>query len=586
MVRMRKGICAVISIIMVLGFCLTSSAESVYTPGSYTASVEARGGMMTVEVTVSEDRIESVTIVEHNESIGISDYAIEHVPQDIVTYQSLGIDTVAGCTITSASIIAAAGNALSQAGADVAALRGVEVVKQLEPVSDITTQVVVAGGGVSGLLAAMTAADHGADVVLIEKLPYLGGSLIVAGGGMVTVDSRLLDDTDIDDSLEPVLERMRTQNETSIRDMDYEFAGNLLAQTGATMDYIAYDLGLEEYYYYEGLTYFGAGYEEVYRYTEVLENLGATIIRDATVTDIIMNDGKAAGVAVTSEAGDFTVTADKVIIATGGASYDNERMLEANPELAIIDFFNEAVVGNTGDGFRMLEEVGALMGDGPYIKAAMPDYSTAFHFTWRTNQSFANQIVVNAEGNRIASESMSKIYYNTYMLRNPSPAYYAIFDTVNTDQDFVAQMRELSQRENPRIVVYAETIEELAEKAGIDPANLRATFDRYQQMCENRVDEDFGKNPANMIPYAEEGGYFAAYQMPASWGTIGGAMTDEYMRVLSEDGSVIENLFAVGENATSNLFADYYFGGFSLGYYTTQGRIAAETAVAEINAAT
>ena len=47
---------------------------------------------------------------------------------------------------------------------------------------------------------------------------------------------------------------------------------------------------------------------------------------------------------------------------------------------------------------------------------------------------------------------------------------------------------------------------------------------------------------------------------------------------------MIPNVFAVGECATSMLFGDYYFGGYSLGFYTAAGKIAAETAVAEINA--
>ena len=149
----------------------------------------------------------------------------------------------------------------------------------------------------------------------------------------------------------------------------------------------------------------------------------------------------------------------------------------------------------------------------------------------------------------------------------------------------MAKLEEYAAEDNARVVVYAETIEELAEKLGMDPAVLRATFDRYQENCQNGEDPDFGKSAANLVPYAEEGGYYAAYLRPASWGTIGGVMTDETMHVLREDGSVIENVFAVGETATSRLFGDYYLGGFSLGLYTTAGRIAAETAVAELNGA-
>lgn len=69
---------------------------------------------------------------------------------------------------------------------------------------------------------------------------------------------------------------------------------------------------------------------------------------------------------------------------------------------------------------------------------------------------------------------------------------------------------------------------------------------------------------------------------PASWGTIGGVLTDDTFHALSESGEAVQNLFAVGELATSTLFGDYYFGGFSLGFYTAAGHVAAETAVAEL----
>lgn len=63
----------------------------------------------------------------------------------------------------------------------------------------------------------------------------------------------------------------------------------------------------------------------------------------------------------------------------------------------------------------------------------------------------------------------------------------------------------------------------------------------------------------------------------------GGALTDDTFHVLAENGDAFENVFAVGEVATSRLFGDYYFGGFSLGFYTAAGHIAAETAVAELS---
>ena len=568
----------------------TESAEGIhYTPGTYTGTAAGRGGDITVEVTVTEDAITAIDVVEHQETPGISDYPLTELPAQIIEYQSLNVDSVTGATLTSYGVVQAVTNALEQAGADTDALSEVEINREAEPAQDMTTQVVVAGGGMSGLMAAATAAHSGADVILVEKLPFAGGSLILAGGGFATAESEVVSAMGADDSLERIMDYFRMVNETSERQPDYDFVEYLLGETGATIDYMTNEFGMEPTYSDRGdyiRTNFGEGWQEVQSLLQILEDEGATVLLNTEATNIVMEDGAAAGLQVTGEGGDFTIHADKVIIATGGASWDRERLLEANPELETVALNEQAIRGNSGDGFRMLEEVGAQTGEGPFIKSAYPDFSVAFRFTWRNNPTVSNNLVVDADGNRFANEApYNSMMLNQNMLTHESPAYYAIFDTVNTDETFLALMEEYAADDNPNVVVYAETIEELAGKLNMDPEVLRATYDRYQEMCANGVDEDYGKSADNLIPYDEEGGFYAAYLQAASWGTIGGAITDRQFHVLDENDEPIANLYAVGESATSTLFGDYYLGGFSLGYYSAAGRIAAQTAVEELGIA-
>ena len=149
---------------------------------------------------------------------------------------------------------------------------------------------------------------------------------------------------------------------------------------------------------------------------------------------------------------------------------------------------------NTGDGFIMLEDAGAQMGEGPFVKAATPDFSSYFRFTWANNPNFINNLLINADGERFMNEAPNNnnIMTTTYMLRYPSTAYYAIFDEGNTDEGFLELLEEASGRGSKQIAVFGETIEELAEKLEMDPAVLRATYDRYQEECLNGEDEDFG----------------------------------------------------------------------------------------------
>lgn len=571
------------------GVLEASAGEISFTPGTYTGIADGRGGTMIVEVTVSDSAIESITVKDHLETQGIADLPLEQIPVDIVEYQSLGVDMISGATLTSYGVINAVSDALEQAGGDVAALKQVAVEKEVPAAEDMTTQVVVAGGGMAGLMSAVTAAHEGAQVILLEKLPFVGGSLFLAGGGMVTADSEVIGGMGADDSLERTVDYFKMVHETSEREPDYEFVEYLLGQTGSTIDYMENELGMEPTYSDRGdyiRTNFGDGRQEVESLKKIFEEEGGTILVNAQVTDIIMEDGKATGVKVKGQGGDFTVTADKVIIATGGASWDHDMLYGANPELNTVALSEQAIKGNSGDGFRMLEAVGAKMGEGPFIKSAYPDFSLAFRFTWRNNPTVNDSLVVDSEGNRFANEApYNSMMLNKNMLRHESPAYYALFDTVHTNEDFLKLMEEKAADDDKNVVVYAETIEELAEKLDMDPSALRATYDRYQEMCEKGEDADFGKDASHLVAYDEAGGFYGAYLQSASWGTIGGALTDRQFHVLDENDAPIENLFAVGETATSTLFGDYYLGGFSLGYYSAAGRIAAQTAVEEINKA-
>lgn len=93
-------------------------AETIFQSGTYTAKAEGKMGSITVEVTFSETAIESITILDHQETPGISDAAIERIPTDIITWQSLAVDTVTGATHTSNAIIQAVTDCVLQAGGD------------------------------------------------------------------------------------------------------------------------------------------------------------------------------------------------------------------------------------------------------------------------------------------------------------------------------------------------------------------------------------------------------------------------------------------------------------------------------------
>ena len=120
---MKKIISTAVSALLVLSLAGCSGSSSAggsaagkFKAGTYTGTADGKNGPVTVEVVLSADKIESVTVKEHSETAGISDPAIENLPGKIVEAQSTAVDGESGATVTSDAIKAAVDDALAQAG--------------------------------------------------------------------------------------------------------------------------------------------------------------------------------------------------------------------------------------------------------------------------------------------------------------------------------------------------------------------------------------------------------------------------------------------------------------------------------------
>ena len=180
-----------LSLVLCLTLCLlcVATASAAYTAGTYTGVATGIGGDITVAVTFSDSAITAVEIKSHSETPGISDPAIARIPEAIVASQSLGVDTITGCTVTSKGIIEAVADAATLAGADVDALRAVEVAKaEAGDTIEKTVDVVVVGAGGASIAAASAAVENGATVLVLEKTAAAGGNTLASGLAMNAAD--------------------------------------------------------------------------------------------------------------------------------------------------------------------------------------------------------------------------------------------------------------------------------------------------------------------------------------------------------------------------------------------------------------
>lgn len=567
-----------------------SEASGAFRAGTYTAAAKGMGGDVTVEVTVTADEITDIRVTSHKETPGISDMPIKQIPAKIVETQSLAVDTIAGATITSDAILVAVADCLSQAGADVEALRNkkVEVVKA----EDITREadVIVIGAGGAGLAAAVTANQAGASVIVIEKTPKAGGNTILAGGALNAVDEGSETALSTKDSVE--LHYQQTY-EGGDKQGDPELVRTLVTNAWDGVEWLQ-GLGME----FKPGTFtvlggmwprahkpvepVGTGFFKTYdAYISSHDNI--EIMFNTKATDFIIEDGKVIGVVATGETGNkVTLTAKKgVVLATGGFAANVEMRQKFNKAWATLDGTIKSTnpPSSTGDGIAMAEAVKAQLVQMENIQLLpMGDPETG-SLSGNIEMGVENRIFVNDEGNRFVDEGARRDVMTAALFEQPNAHMWVILDshdypTGNEKNNFNESINELIAAGR---AFKGETLEELAGQIGVDPANLAAAVTEFNTHVDAKTADSFGRTLyANKI---DKGPFYAGARVPTVHHTMGGVKINAEAQVIDVDGNIIPGLFAAGE-VTGGIHGSNRLGGNALTDTVVFGRIAGTNAAA------
>ncbi|MBN1319699.1 MAG: FAD-binding protein [Thermoleophilia bacterium] len=485
------------------------------------------------------------------------------------------------------------------------------------------TDVVVMAAGLSGLAAAISAAENGAKVIAFEKAGTTGGAANM-GMGPLGVGSRFQRHHMI--SITPGEAFRKHMNFTHWR-VDPRLVREIYFKSGETIDWLE-DMGVEfltvtpvyptpeilrpyatsEPTWHvvkpaDGSTQLGprmAG-PMLKAMTERAEDLEVDIRLNTPVKDLIKEEGRVVGVIAEDQNGEkIEARAKAVIVATGGAG-DNPKMIKEYTGYEWgKDLFSFRVPGMDGDGLNMAWEVGAAKTDVLLEIMYLVPENLATPNNFIIDGAFRQPCLwVNSKGRRFMNEDAiaNTTFAGNAIATQPGKFAYSIFDSAllkkykKRGSDITSHVHPLDMFDHfeeavdgalaagYKHVFKADGLKELAEQSGIDPEVLAETVEEYNDLCDGGFDELFEKDH-RYLQLITKPPYYACRYFPSAYGTLGGIRINHKAEVLDEDYEPIPGLYAAGLDACT-IYGDSYpfiLPGNTMGFALNSGRIAGENA--------
>ena len=577
------------------------STTAVYKAGTYEGTGRGMMGEIRVKVTVDETSIRQVEVVSQNDTEmigwGLETAPVELLSRQIVEYQSLNLDAVTGATVTSNGVKAAVANALEASGVDVSLLQNGPKAVSGSVDEELTCDVVVAGAGAAGLMAAVEAAYNGANVIVVEKAGVLTGSA-TRNGGLLMASGTPYTDVDNEALIDFLYAEIGNKNvdEERIRgfvegsaDMlaFFESLGTVIENVQNICDGVVelpvvYNAAKENPDGVVDLKPWTISIGSLYMaplYEKAVE-LGVEFRFNTPMTSLTTDDeGGVNGILCERKDGTrVVIQADATILATGGFAGDPARIL-ANKTMKEGQFYYVGANTNTGEGMMAAQAVGAAVryeDDMPFLATLQNKYtSTKFR-----------SLMITPEGEHFTKEYD---YHNAVSADLNRAgwcyAYEIIDESFGDDSSYAAAIAAAADGSAGGAVIVASSVQELAEKLGMDAAVLGQTLERYNEMCAKGVDEDYGKIAEYLKPIATDGSrtLYALKDTENVTDSFGGIKTDPTAHVLSENGERIPGLYAAGAVAFTDWIDVEYPGcGYGFGTALYMGRMAGTHAASDL----
>lgn len=527
---------AKLGIALALGGVLAATASAAaLKDGTWKGQGQGRNGAVVVEMTVKSGHIADVKVVKHSETAGISDAALARIPGEIVQAQSTGVDAVTGATMTSNGIKGAVANAIRAAGGDPAQFAAAVVPKKTaKKVIKENADIVVVGAGGSGISAAVKAETLGKKVILIEKMPTIGGATVLNAGTLIATGSKYQRD---------VMHETKDSPELAYKDIfrvgkdrnDPVLVKMVTEKVGGVVDWLIYDMKIP---YGPAATQYpdhsanrqlgvkGRSVNFLHLMKDKFLGMGGKLMLETRAQEFIRDpSGRVIGVKATDAAGNTVeLTSKAVILASGGYG-------AGTINLDLVKMYPQGV-------------------------ETRPHHGLAATASSTDTMKKSGAIYVNRDGKRFVDENAGLGVLTDKTIEQPGSIAYIVMDAAawkqyvakSLEDKLVPDAASLDQwtkivNNGRPVMAVSKNLEDAAKTMGIDPKGLAAQVAHWNDMVKAGADKDFNRRITGGLG---EGPYHIVEQKVRYQTTLGGLKADGGMRILDKAGNPIPGLYGAG----------------------------------------
>lgn len=571
MKNIKKTLAIILVLAMVLAItgCQPTAVSS--NGGTFIGEAKGHNGAIKVEVTIDNEEIKDIQVLEQQES-DFTKNVFEQLPKAMIEANSADVDIVTGATVTSNALIAAVKDAVTKSGV---ALIAKNVPQENKKFEDTATDIVIIGAGGAGLSAAIEAKLEGAEVIVVEKNPFMGGNTNYATGGMNAAATKHQAAKGIEDSPELFYEDtmkgghdkndpdlLKVLTEKSAESIDW------LEDLGAELSKVSRSGGqsVDRTHTTEDGAPVGSHLMSVFE--ENIKKLGIDVRLNTKAVEILSDDNKATGIVVeTSDGQRYNINAKAVIIASGGFGASQELVEKFNAAYAGFGTTNHP--GATGDAFGMVEKLDVALVDIEYIQTHPTVVAGRGEMITEGTRG-EGAILVNRDGKRFINELETRDTVSKAILDQQGKTAFLIFD-----ENVPERLAAVKKYREAGLLTEAASLKELAEKIGVNGEELEKTVDNYNSYFNAQEDKEFGRRVLAGELVKEP--FYAVEVAPAIHHTMGGVKINTNAEVINSSGNVVEGLFAAGE-VTGGVHGGNRIGGNAVSDIIIFGRIAGKSA--------